>query len=220
MLPWEGPPAEEPKYPPGTFRGSYFNFYYSFLKWNIFLNPSQTVFWFQYFSGMTIVPNVSALLQELPPSSKSDDNVEEPFKSCSDDHLAETNTLHHWFLSILLQSHFLNVFFTDLRPCGFIIFVIQQISLSSFNFYATNSSTELAVLKSQQIILAKKVSFREFQFTFCFVRLQFKVLFFSHSGYYCSKFFERSFQRSIQRHRTTSFSTTNRTVTTICKEEN
>ena len=54
---------------------------------------------------------------------------------------------------------FLNVFFTDLRPCGFIIFVIQQISLSSFNFYATNSSTELAVLKSQQIILAKKVSF-------------------------------------------------------------
>ena len=130
---------------------------------------------------MTIVPNVSALLQELPPSSKSDDNVEEPSSlALMTIWLKQTRYITDSSL-FCFKVIFLNVFFTDLRPCGFIIFVIQQISLSSFNFYATNSSTELAVLKSQQIILAKKVSFLEFQFTLLRA-LAVQKYFFSHSG--------------------------------------
>ena len=105
--------------------------------------------------------------QEINHSSDKDVNPEIPLKSCSTtDHPSETNTVLN-FTSCLFYFEVISFFLpTCLGRCAFIDFVNQQTSVSSFNFYGTNSSIELAVLKTQQSLVAKKVSFLSVQCSF------------------------------------------------------
>ena len=105
--------------------------------------------------------------QEMNHSSDEDVNPDLPLKSCSTtDHPSETNTVLN-FTSSLLYFEVISFFLpTCLGRCAFIVFVNQQTSVSSFNFYGTNSSIELAVLKTQQSLVAKKVSFLSVQCSF------------------------------------------------------
>ena len=105
--------------------------------------------------------------EEINHSSDEDVNPEIPLKSCSTtDHPSETNTVLN-FTSCLFYFEVISFFLpTCLGRCAFIVFVNQQTSVSSFNFYGTNSSIELAVFKTQQSLLAKKVSFQSFQCSF------------------------------------------------------
>ena len=105
--------------------------------------------------------------QEMNHSSDEDVNPDLPLKSCSTtDHPSETNTVLN-FTSSLLYFEVISFFLpTCLGRCAFIVFVNQQTSVSSFNFYGTNSSIKLAVLKTQQSLVAKKVSFLSVQCSF------------------------------------------------------
>ena len=105
--------------------------------------------------------------QEMNNSSDEDVNPDLPLKSCSTtDHPSESNTVLN-FTSSLLYFEVISFFLpTCLGRCAFIVFVNQQTSVSSFNFYGTNSSIELAVLKTQQSLVAKKVSFLSVQCSF------------------------------------------------------
>ena len=105
--------------------------------------------------------------QEMNNSSDEDVNPDLPLKSCSTtDHPSETNTVLN-FTSSLLYFEVISFFLpTCLGRCAFIVFVNQQTSVSSFNFYGTNSSIKLAVLKTQQSLVAKKVSFLSVQCSF------------------------------------------------------